>query len=155
MPVNDIDIRPLREEICDGRERARKQDVVAVEIRHDVAGTPCESGVDCRGLSLVRFALPTDPVAIALQDFDAVVIRASVLNMIEQIGIILTDHAVDRRAQEPAVIEARRHDGDGGNLLGQDCRTRLRAEIERAGWMLFKRPHRRPQPQSSQMGARS
>jgi hypothetical protein len=66
MPINNIDVWPLLKEIGNRGERSRKQDVVAVEVGHDVAINFCEACVDGIRLSLVGDASPTDLVAIAL-----------------------------------------------------------------------------------------
>ena len=66
MPINNIDVWPLLKEIGNGSKRSRKQDVVTIKVRHNVAIDSREARIDRIGLPFVRDALPADFVAIAL-----------------------------------------------------------------------------------------
>ena len=116
--------------------------------------TSSEALVDGVRLPAVCLASPGNPLAIALEDIDRFVGGSAVLHMVEQSRIVLAEHAVDCGPQEAAMIEARRDDGDAGRLFRQGWRGGQLAQIERPGRVLLECPHRRTQPQSSQMRAR-
>src|SRR5829696_1891586 len=105
MPVNEIDLRPLVEEIGDVGERSRQQRVVAVQVGHDVAIDALEAPVDGIRLPAVCLASPGNSFAIAPEDIDRFVGGSAVLHMVEQSRIILAEYAVDGGPQEAAMIK--------------------------------------------------
>src|SRR6185436_16096257 len=88
-----------------------------------------------------------------LQYLDRAIIGPAILNMIKQMGVVLCEYAVDRRAKEAAVIEARCHDGNARRLFWQGRRGWQHAQIESSGRVLFICPHRRTKPNTPAMSA--
>ena len=66
VAIDNVDVRPRIKEIGNKRKCSRKQRIVTVEIRHNVAIGFREAGVDGIRLPVVRCAAPTDFVAVAL-----------------------------------------------------------------------------------------
>src|SRR5215510_9263938 len=117
MTIDDIDFWLGQEGLRHIGERAGEQDVVAVEIGHDLAVGPREAPIDGACLAGIPLAPPNDLIAVGFEQLLRSVHRTAVLNDIGEVRILLREHAVDRRSQVTHVVVGRRNDSDARRLL--------------------------------------
>ncbi len=118
MPIDDVNVRVPQKRACHVGERTGQQDVVRIEIGHDLGvGHLSESAVDSVGLAAVglvahqkaaRF-LHQPSLCDVSEELGAPIGGVIVLNHVGEVRIGLCDHAHDRIAEEIGVVVGRRH----------------------------------------------
>src|ERR1051326_5268789 len=141
MAVHRVDIRVRRHESRHRGQRPRHEDVVRVEIRHDLARRAAESGIDGRALSGVRTRLPPlQALGPALEDGHTAIGRAAVLHDVLEGRIPLFDDAGQRALEEWGLVECRRDDRDDRAVAQERLRlnprgTRESARVDEQKWI--------------------
>ena len=113
MAVDDVHLGVALEVAADVVQRARQQQVVGVEERHDLAAGVLEAEIDRVRLAVVvAHLVVVQPLGVALEHLGRVVGRAAVLHDVFEARVVLVDDAVDRAVEEVALVVRRGDDRD-------------------------------------------
>src|SRR5262249_39751293 len=109
----DVYVRVVGEIVRHIVKGAGQQQIVRVEIGHDLARRMLKAEVDRMRLAVILAGLAmTQHGPIALEDLRGVVGRATVLDDVVKRTILLAQHAVDGSSEEDALVERWRDYGN-------------------------------------------
>ena len=97
VAVNDVHVGVFVEEAGNIGQRAGQENIITVQVGHDVSLHSPEAAIDGITLPGIRLASPLQGGTVRFQHVDRCFVRTAILHQIGNIRIVLLEHAfVDR-----------------------------------------------------------
>ena len=120
VSVNRVDAGIPAEKISYELQRAGFEQIVGIQIGHDLAGNPGKALFNRVNLSMVFFARRKgEPVPVAFYDRRALVVRAPVNDRVFQLGIVLRKDALNCGFKIAPLLIAGRYQRDARKLIAR------------------------------------